>query len=102
MSQELRTYALIAFAAGATAASVFFFPPLTSPDSTSSEQLDRVSFEEALHSERAYCHRHADVLDCSCFANVSAYILSQRVARAPFAVYPDRKSLARTQATDNC
>ena len=36
------------------------------------------------------------------FAQVSAYVMSQDDTRAPFAYYPDRQSIARSQASDAC
>ena len=103
MSQELKAYSFVILSAGAIAGGLFAFEPLTSVERNPSLQRgESVNFEEALVSEHAFCRRHGTVLDCACFANVSAYVVSQRVPRAPFAQYPDRQRIARSQASDVC
>lgn len=77
-------------------------PPLTSGGGGSSAATDQEMFEQTVSLERSYCRDLGGRTNCECFANKSSVILTSQTQRVPGLVYPERHTLARSQAKASC
>lgn len=82
---------------------IFMMPPLTNPDSAlSSTGTSAAQVEAIMVTERAFCERQPEAVDCRCFAKRAGAVLSHNQPQVPGATYANRQQLARGQAMRSC
>ena len=86
--------------AGAILAGVFALPALTEP--AGDDVPATAKFRAAVAREGAHCEGLNAGLDCLCFGQKSAHVMSHEVNRVQGFWYGDQRDLARGQAKRRC